>query len=85
MSQINESSNSVSKLTLSTGGTPTSSSPSVSTNPVTRETLTTGQNAWEGDDLTDNAPPGDFFGVPGLNELGGVAHFKARTLPVITH
>ncbi len=88
MSQINMSSNSLAKETLATGsGTPISSAPAVSTNQPVKFVIQSGGNAFEGDDMTDAAAPGDMMSgmAPGIGESGGIAHFVGKTLPVISH
>lgn len=61
--------------------------PAASTNSFSSHTIEKGGLAWEGDDLTDAPAPGDQMSylAPGIGEYGGVAHFKSRTLPTITH
>ena len=47
-----------------------------------------GSNAWEGENLTADAPgSGDLYSgvAPGLGEAGGIAHFKNRTTPTAKH
>lgn len=59
----------------------------ISSNSFTKKTLNKGTKAWEGENLTSGQIPGDSIegAVPGQNEFGGIAHFRARTKPVINH
>ena len=64
-----------------------STDPTVSTNVPARDPVTPGGYAWEGDNLTGGAGIGDMISgiAPGVEEAGGIAHFKNRTQPTITH
>lgn len=87
MSQVNLSNNSVVKENLAIGGTPTASSPAVSPNQPVKEVLSRGTYAWDGDDMTDNYFGPDMMSgqAPGFVEGTGIAHFKGKVLPTITH
>jgi len=81
------SSNSFSKKTLATGANSfTDDTPETSSNSMTEKELSRGSLAWEGDNLTSGASPGDMISgdVFGIAEAGGIAHRK-RERPEISH
>jgi len=64
------------------------SDPSVSANSFAKESLTPGGYAWEGENMTGGVGIGDMMSgiAPGVEEGGGILHFKNRTTPPdITH
>lgn len=85
---MNPSSNSFEQKVIAQSiNTFASDDPEQSTNTFAKDSLPQGQNAWEGDNLTSGPPIGDEMSgyAPGIGEAGGIAHFKARVNPSISH
>lgn len=84
---MNRSDNNFAKLTFSESSNNFSSGViSESSNTFQDSAMDKGLNVWEGDNLTSDAYGNDEFGNPfGINEYGGIDHFKKLTPPTINH
>lgn len=65
----------------------TDKSTSTSGNSMTKKDFTEGAPVWEGTNTSDAGLGDDLYSPSlfGVNEAGGIAHFKNVTQPVITH